>query len=111
MVLLNETFTSTQRSTAVILLKRLLREIAHKQCRGGLVTHFYEVGDGLESEGFFSLITEVEGEGEYKERPVSGLEWHLPLPPVFICTGRWTERLCVGRMRLSWSQRDIFSGM
>ncbi len=68
MVLLNETFTSTQRSTAVILLKRLLREIAHKQCRGGLVTHFYEVGDGLESEGFFSLITEVEGEGEYKER-------------------------------------------
>lgn len=68
MVLLNETFTSTQRSTAVILLRRLLMEIERRRCCGGLVTHFYEVCDGLEGDGFYSLVTEVEGEGECKER-------------------------------------------
>lgn len=68
MVLLNETFTSTQRSTAVILLKQLLLKMNRRHCCGGLVTHFYEVCDGLEEEGFYSLITEVAGDGEYKER-------------------------------------------
>jgi len=68
MVLLNETFTSTQRSVAVVLLKRLLEEMAHRHCCGGLVTHFYEVGDGLKGEGFYSLVTEVAGDGEGKER-------------------------------------------
>ena len=66
MVLLNETFTSTQRSTAVILLRRLLLEMDHRQCYGGLVTHFYEVYDGLEESVVFSLTTEEVGEG--KER-------------------------------------------
>ncbi len=68
MVLLNETFTSTQRSVAVVLLKRLLQEMDHRHCCGGLVTHFYEVCDGLEGEGFYSLVTEVAGDGKCKER-------------------------------------------
>lgn len=68
MILLNETFTSTQRTVAVVLLKRLLRELDCRHCCGGLVTHFYEVGDGLEGEGFYSLVTEVAGEGESRER-------------------------------------------
>lgn len=68
MVLLNETFTSTQRTVAVVLLKRLLQEMDHRHCCGGLVTHFYEVCDGLEGESFYSLITEVAGDEESKER-------------------------------------------
>ena len=68
MVLLNETFTSTQRATAVILLKQLLSEMNRRRCLGGLVTHFYEVCEGLTGEGFYSLTTEVSGDGEYKER-------------------------------------------
>ena len=68
MVLLNETFTSTQRTVAVVLLKRLLQEMDYRHCCGGLVTHFYEVCDGLEGESFYSLVTEVAGDGESKER-------------------------------------------
>lgn len=68
MVLLNETFTSTQRTVAVVLLKRLLQEMDRRHCCGGLVTHFYEVCDGLEGESFYSLVTEVAGDGESKER-------------------------------------------
>lgn len=68
MVLLNETFTSTQRTVAVVLLKRLLMEMDYRHCCGGLVTHFYEVCDGLEGESFYSLVTEVSGDGDCKER-------------------------------------------
>lgn len=68
MILLNETFTSTQRTVAVVLLRRLLQEMDRRHCCGGLVTHFYEVCDGLEGDSFYSLVTEVAGDGESKER-------------------------------------------
>lgn len=64
MVLLNETFTSTQRTAAVTLLKRLLLELDRRKCQGGLVTHFYEISDLLKKEGIFNLTTLPPEDGE-----------------------------------------------
>lgn len=64
MVLLNETFTSTQRTAAVTLLKRLLLELDRRKCLGGLVTHFYEISDLLKIEGIFNLTTWPPEDGE-----------------------------------------------
>lgn len=64
MVLLNETFTSTQRTAAVTLLKRLLLELDRRKCLGGLVTHFYEISDLLKKEGIFNLTTWPPEDGE-----------------------------------------------
>ncbi len=68
MVLLNETFTSTQRMGAVILLGRLLKEFDRKHCVGGLVTHYHEIYDRLEEGSFYSLTAGVEEESGRMDR-------------------------------------------
>lgn len=60
MILLNEPFSSTQRSVATILLRKLLLMFWEKRCIGGLVTHFYEIFDELPKECFYSLVPEVD---------------------------------------------------
>lgn len=77
MVLLNETFTSTQRTAAVNLLKRLLLELDRRKCQGGLVTHFYEISDLLKKEGIFSLTTwpPEDGERDFKIRENEGFRY------------------------------------
>ena len=62
--LLNEPFTSTQRSIAVVLLVHALQELGRKKCYGGLVTHFFEIAKRLTAQPFFSLVALVkEDEG------------------------------------------------
>jgi|GEM_PF-1457547 len=66
--LLNEPFTSTQRSIAVVLLARALHELGEKGCYGGMVTHFYEILKRLPDAPFYSLVTLVNEDESYCER-------------------------------------------
>jgi len=68
MVLLNETFTSTQRMGAVALLRRLLLEFDRRRCIGGLVTHYHEIMDELGEGSFYSLAAGVEKDGNHMDR-------------------------------------------
>lgn len=68
MFLLNEPFTSTQRSIAVVLLKQALIELGRQSCFGGLVTHFFEITNRLTGQPFFSLVTLVNQDDCFSER-------------------------------------------
>lgn len=68
MFLLNEPFTSTQRSIAVVLLKYALAELSKQACYGGLVTHFFELTGRLSGSPFFSLVTLVKQADSFNER-------------------------------------------
>jgi hypothetical protein len=68
MFLLNEPFTSTQRSIAVVLLKQALLELSSRGCFGGLVTHFFEITNRLPGQPFFSLVTLVNQDDSFSER-------------------------------------------
>ncbi len=68
MILLNEPFTSTQRITAVAILKELVLKFHCRGCVGGLVTHFYEIAEILPRECFYSLAAEVVQGGDGRER-------------------------------------------
>lgn len=66
--LLNEPFTSTQRSIAVVLLAHALLELGKKGCYGGMVTHFYEILKRLPASPYYSLVTLVNENESFCER-------------------------------------------
>lgn len=66
--LLNEPFTSTQRSIAVVLLAHALLELGNKGSYGGMVTHFYEILKRLPASPYYSLVTLVNENESFCER-------------------------------------------